>query len=299
MLNRQDYRAYDALIEPVRRTAQVWRLLMGLILVAGVYLLCNQMFFQFLGTMLGPGAIDFFVSASGGNSPVRMLVLLGTFGFMTLGVAVAVRVAHSRGITSVFGDFRETRRQFLDVLIVLVVLNAAIFVLPPWGMGGDLVPNLDFGTWMLLLPLSAGAVLVQVSAEEILFRGYIQQQLAARFRARAIWLLVPALLFGLGHYMPLEAGPNATLIALWAVMFGVLMADLTARSGTLGPAIAVHFVNNFAALLLISLPDTLSGLSLYVTPFSMEDSDTLRAWLPVDFALMFVSWLGARLALRR
>ncbi|WP_298840490.1 CPBP family intramembrane glutamic endopeptidase [uncultured Roseobacter sp.] len=299
MLSRQDYRAHDALIEPVRPTAQLWRLVIGLILVAGVYLLCNQMFFQFLGTVLGPGAVGFFTSLNGGTSPVSMLILLGTFGFMTLGVAVAVRVAHNRGITSVFGDFSRTRRQFLDVLIVLLVLNAAIFVLPPWGMGVDLAPNLGFSTWMLILPLSVGAVLVQVSAEEILFRGYIQQQLAARFRPRVVWLIVPSLLFGLGHYMPLQAGPNATLIALWAVMFGVLMADLTARSGTLGPAIAVHFVNNVAAILFVSLPDGLSGLSLYVTPFSMEDADTLRAWLPVDFALMFVSWLGARLALRR
>ncbi|WP_300032802.1 type II CAAX endopeptidase family protein [uncultured Roseobacter sp.] len=299
MLNQQDYRAHDALIEPVRKTAQLWRLVMGLILVAGVYLLCNQMFFQFLGTILGPGAIEFFVGLNAGVSPVSMLVLLMTFGFMIFGVAIAVRVAHSRGITSVFGDIRQTRRQFTDVLIVLLILNVALVILPPWGMGGTLEPNLNPATWALLLPLSVGAVLIQVSAEEVLFRGYIQQQLAARFRTRLIWLAVPSLLFGLGHYMPLEAGPNAWLIALWAVIFGLLMADLTARSGTLGPAIAVHFVNNIAAILFVSLPDGLSGLSLYVTPFSMADTDTLRAWLPVDFALMFVSWLGARLALRR
>jgi len=159
--------------------------------------------------------------------------------------------------------------------------------------------NLAAGTWVMFLPFAIIAVFVQVSAEEILFRGYIQQQLAARFRSPLIWILVPAGLFGLGHYMPQDAGENATLIALWAVVFGVLMADLTARSGTLGPAIAVHLANNVVAIVVVSLPDSLSGLSLFLAPFSMADADAVRTWLPVDFAMMFVSWLAARLALRR
>jgi hypothetical protein len=83
------------------------------------------------------------------------------------------------------------------------------------------------------------------------------------------------------------------------VIFGLLMADLTARSGTLGPAIAVHLVNNVSAMLIVSMPDELSGLALYLSPFSMADEAELRAWLPVDFAWMLVSWLAARLALRR
>ena len=82
-------------------------------------------------------------------------------------------------------------------------------------------------------------------------------------------------------------------------MFGVLTADLTARAGTLGPAIALHFINNVSAMLIVSLPDDLSGLALYVVPFSLEDTAAVRAWLPVDFALMIVFWLAARLAIKR
>ena len=89
------------------------------------------------------------------------------------------------------------------------------------------------------------------------------------------------------------------LIALWAGMFGLLMADLTARAGTLGPAIAVHLANNASALLLVSLPDSLNGLALYVTPIPMSDTELLRIWMPVDFAMFIVFWLAARLAIRR
>jgi hypothetical protein len=43
----------------------------------------------------------------------------------------------------------------------------------------------------------------------------------------------------------------------------------------------------------------LGDLALWHAPFGMEDTAELRAWMPVDFALMIVSWLAARLALRR
>ena len=152
---------------------------------------------------------------------------------------------------------------------------------------------------MVLLPLSLGVVFIQISAEEIFFRGYLQQQLAARFQSPLVWMVLPSVLFAMGHYQPAEAGENAVMIVVWAGVFGLLMADLTARSGTIGPALAVHFVNNVTALLITSLPDSLGGLALWHAPFGMEDTAELRAWMPVDFALMIVSWLAARLALRR
>ncbi|MFC3118697.1 type II CAAX prenyl endopeptidase Rce1 family protein [Jhaorihella thermophila] len=65
-----------------------------------------------------------------------------------------------------------------------------------------------------------------------------------------MWAVVPSVLFAAGHYVPAEAGPNAPLVAAWAGLFGLLMADLTARAGTLGPAIAVHMFNNITSLLL-------------------------------------------------
>lgn len=300
MIRHRDYAAHEALVAPARERPQVWRLMIGLIIASGVYLLCNQFLFQNLFAALGDAGPAFFDALDSGTTPLAMLVLLGSFGFMIVGVAVAVRVAHQRGILGVIGDLRLTARQFFDVLIVLAVINLAIWVLPPWSWGEDgLEPNMQLSAWIILLPFSLLAVLIQVSAEEIVFRGYIQQQLAARFSSPLVWMLIPSLLFGLGHYLPEEAGANAGLIALWAVVFGLLMADLTARAGTLGPAIAAHLANNLSAILIVSLPDELSGLSLYHAPFSISDTAEIRAWLPVDFAAMIVAWLGARLALRR
>ena len=151
----------------------------------------------------------------------------------------------------------------------------------------------------MVLPIALLAVLVQSSAEEIIFRGYLQQQLGARFRSPWVWMVVPSVLFALAHYDPQAAGENVWLIVIWAGFFGAAMADLTARAGNLGPAIAVHFVNNALALLVVALPDQLGGAALYLLPFGLSDVEAMRAWMPVDFVTTFVMWLVARLAIRR
>ena len=140
---------------------------------------------------------------------------------------------------------------------------------------------------------------LEFSPEEIAFRGYIQQQLAARFKSPVIWMILPSVLFALGHYDPDETGSNALAIAALSGFFGLLLADLTARSGTLGPAIAMHLANNFVAMLLMSPQGSLTGLALFTSPIDLSDEALVRTWLPVDLATMLVSWLAARLVLRR
>ncbi|APE44908.1 CAAX protease [Sulfitobacter alexandrii] len=293
------YAPLDGFVAPARQRSELWRFAAGLILGLGAYLACNKLYFATIYAIAGTRSGALYQALLSGSSPLAMYLLLASFLFMTLSAALVVRLLHRRPIRSLIGPIRMAWADFRAVTVMLFGLGIAIALLPPWDMGGDLVPNLPLTEWLVLLPLSLLAVLVQVSAEEIIFRGYVQQQLAARFRSPLIWMIAPSALFALGHYLPEAAGPNAALIALWAGVFGVLMADLTARSGSLGPAIAVHFCNNFSALLIVSLPDDLSGLALYLAPFGLQDAELLAAWLPVDFALMIVFWLGARVAIRR
>jgi membrane protease YdiL (CAAX protease family) len=292
------YRAHDALSGPARGTAQIWRLVLGLILIAGVFLIAFRFVESTLVTVIGMEAFGVLSGAGGQVSQLSVLFLLFSFGLVILAVIVALRLAHNRGFPEVLGDRALFRRQFFLVLAMMAILYTALAVLPPWDLGAPLIRNVSFGAWLLVLPIAIVAVLVQVSAEEILFRGYIQQQLAARFASPVIWLGLPAMLFGAGHYMP-QAGDLALVIALWSTVYGLAMADITARAGTLGPAIALHFVNNAVAILFVSMPDSLSGLALYHSPFSMSDTGVIRAWLPVEFMMILVSWLAARLAIRR
>ncbi|MEX3316393.1 lysostaphin resistance A-like protein [Sulfitobacter sp. PS-8MA] len=299
MIWRPDYSAHAGFIAPARPSSALWRFLLGLFVAVVAYVALNEFYFQAIYALVGSAATSLHGTLLQGATPQAMYLLLFSFATMALAVSVTVRVVHRRNTRTLLGAPERLWPSFRAVSIAMLVLGAVLFVLPPWDMGGALTPNLPLGRWLLLLPLSLLAVLVQVSAEEILFRGYVQQQLAARFRSPLVWMVLPSALFALGHYLPAEAGENALMVALWAGVFGVLMADLTARSGSLGPAIAVHLWNNVSAILIISLPDDLSGLALYLAPFSMDDAAAMRTWLPVDFAMMLVSWLAARLAIRR
>lgn len=292
------YHPHENLVAPARGHPQLWRLAAGLVVAASVAILSSRVL-QGLLEIVSPGLFVAGEDLGKGNSPVSLLLLLFSFGFVILGVAVAARLVQHRDPLGLIGPIPLAVRQFWQVARILFVISAIVLLLPPYDMGVQLQRNLEPKLWVLLLPLSLLAVLIQTSAEEILFRGYIQQALAARFRSPLIWMGAPALIFALGHYLPGEAGENAWLIALWSGIFGLVTADLTARSGTLGPAVAVHMFNNITALLIVALPDSLSGLSLYIVPFSMSDTGALREWLAVDFATMMVSWLAARVVIRR
>ncbi|WP_170423451.1 CPBP family intramembrane glutamic endopeptidase [Ruegeria arenilitoris] len=290
------YSAHQRLVDAARTRPQLWRLLVGLAIVGVVVTALNFVLFGLASTLV---SVAWAQSLLAGASPTAMLVLLASFAFVTFGVSVAARSLQGRTLSSICGPWRETTAQFWTVFKALLVIGVIVTILPPYDMGATLTQNLALSTWLLLLPVSLVAVLIQVSAEEVLFRGYMQQTLAARFRSPVIWLGIPSVLFAAGHYAPGAAGDNALLVAIWSGLFGLLAADLTARSGTLGPAIALHLFNNMVALLFISLPDSLSGLALFLLPYDMSDTGMLRQWLYVDFAVMIVSWLTARVALRR
>jgi hypothetical protein len=49
----------------------------------------------------------------------------------------------------------------------------------------------------------------------------------------------------------------------------------------------------------VSLSGEMSGIALYRYPFGPGDEAAIASYLPIDLALMGVSWLAARLALRR
>ena len=294
-----DYRAQAFLTEPAKEKSEVWRLIVGSILCAVIamflFALYNSVIISALMVLELPVALT--VDEVGKTATSVILVLSG-FGMLSAAVFLVVLTLHRRPIGTIFGPLRLVIPQFVRVSAMMALLLVVVLVLPPWGYGEPLVSNMALGKWLAILPLTLLAVLIQTSAEEILFRGYMQQQLAARFKSPLVWMIVPSAIFAMGHYDGTNPGGTAVILVIWAFVFGLVMADLTARSGSLGPAIAVHFINNVSALLIVSIPESLDGAALYVLPFGLEDAEQMRAWLPVDFALICISWLAARLAIR-
>jgi uncharacterized protein len=293
------YSAHDAFVAPARPRAEIWRLILGLVLIVVAILGLTALYHQALLHLASPDLHRDVTRIEGpGQTAPGVLALLGSFVIITLSVALITAQLHRRNPLTLLGPLPVMLRQFGATTAVLLALGAVVMILPPWGFPDPVLRGVSPLIWLLLMPVSLTAVLIQTSAEEILFRGYLQQQLAARFRSPLIWMVAPALLFGVLHYRA-DAGGNVVLIMLWAAGFALVAADLTARAGTLGPAIALHFLWNSVSLLLLSVEGTLSGLALFLLQVDMADPVALRPYLLIDGTLLFVAWLAARLAIRR
>ncbi|APX90028.1 hypothetical protein BV394_10120 [Brevirhabdus pacifica] len=282
-------RPLQRLIAPARRRPALWRLALGVVLglaVYGVPLLGAGLALR-LALPEGTGAA-LMQEVAEGATPRGLLLALASFGFMALAPIAAAWLLHRRGAGTLFGPRAGLWRNFLRVTAVLSVMQVAVLIV--LATMTDLEPNVAPATWLMLLPLSLPLLLLQVSAEEMVFRGYLMQQLAARFRSPLIWMFLPAVLFGIGHFSPQDAGANAWVVAAWATLFAVYAADLTARTGDLGAAIGFHFINNFFSLLLVSLQGPMSGLSLYTLPFDGADDATLPGLLWAELAVLTLAW---------
>ena len=231
------------------------------------------------------------------DTPWGVLINLFVFALVIVAVCASLVIVHHRPIGGLIGPRLLVTRHFTRVLTALVVLNLLLMLLP---MPDALtpLPHLAFDQWIAFLPFALLGLLIQTGAEEIVFRGYLQSQLAARFAHPLVWMGVPSVLFALLHFAPGAYGENAWLVMLWAGLFALAAADLTARSGTIGPAIALHLINNVSALLIAAPAGSFDGLALWTYPFSADDTAIMQVWMPVDLMVLLCSWLAARLALR-
>lgn len=293
------YQPQEHLTGPARPRGELWRFALGIVLIGACFLALGHVYFTLLSELVTP--LDWPALAAEidkGSSARGMLALLASFGIIILSLGLVLKVLHTRPLATLFGEGRHFWRQALRVGTALTGLAGILWFLPE---PEALTPyhNIDYLRWLALLPLSVPLLFIQVTSEEVLFRGYLQSQLAARFKSPLVWIALPSVVFGALHYDPANMGANAWAIALSATLFGLAAADLTARSGTLAPAIALHFFLNATSLLYVAPGDALYGLALYTYPFELSDPSLRSVWLPYDLMILLCAWLTARLSIRR
>ncbi|RYH10960.1 CPBP family intramembrane glutamic endopeptidase [Tropicimonas sp. IMCC6043] len=301
---------FEASIEEAKLYPQLWRLGLGLLLIGFVFLSAAAMLIggvvaiagliDPMNTVATTAALTRIQAAAQGyggiDTPFAVFLVLITFAGLFVGPMLAAAAFHFRGPGSLFGPTRDWFDGFLTALAVLVPIYLALI-----GLGfmlEDPAPNLPLERWLGYLPFALPLIFVQTAAEELLFRGYLQQQLAARFAARWIWMGLPALVFASLHYSP-AAGPALPFILASALVFGLAAADLTEQTGNLGAAMGLHFGNNLFGLLAVATGDTITGLALYVSP-APDDAlspQALGLALSLGF-LLLVWWLTRRLLTR-
>jgi membrane protease YdiL (CAAX protease family) len=292
-------RAFDRFIAPARAYPQLWRTALGAVLIV-VGATVGTIVIYGAGWRMAASRDDglaWLPRMLEADTPLGALLLLFSFTGMAVGSMLAARWLHRRPASTLFGPAVRTVRDFVRAALVVGALMLVSLAL--WSLGEDAVPNLPPVTWAALLPLTLLGLAIQTGAEEIAFRGYLQQQLGARFRSPLAWAIAPSLLFGLVHLNgDLPPGTAWTVVGA-AAIFGLAAADLTARTGSIGAAWGFHFTNNVLAVAILSTDGTITGLSLFRTPYGVEDTMALDSLILLDLGFLVLAWWLVRRVVAR
>ena len=290
----------------VRRAAprsSPWKILRVVAVYAAVFFL----FPVVLYFLLPEQTYQAFYTAS---TPVATFANFAVFGVSAYALVTMTRRVHGFGFWSLIGPYARAFQDFRVVMVAVAMLLVVVQFVVPFGTWGEVERTRNILLWTLLLPLSLGAILVQVTTEELVFRGYLQQQLAQWSQSRLIWMVFPSAIFGAWHYWNGYSAPEGIVYAIWAGLLGMACADLTARTGTLGAAIGLHFAVNVMAVMIMGIAGwPLSGMALIVLPYvdplanSALIAEAPGVWM--IFATLWsvlsvlTMWLAARIAIKR
>lgn len=286
------YAALRSFAAPAQGKTELWRILAVLVLWVLLSDFARATITAAIRSALGPlfGTVA-LVNLTLGLTPS------GVVGNLALGLplglvfVLAVGLVTGRGLATLLGRrerlWPDLWRSFLPVALpgFLPILLGDAMVTP-------LQPPLTVALW---LPLALPALILAAGASEIVFRGFLQQQLAARWAPSWVWMGLPAGVFALAQGAPAAAGALAPLAVVWSLCFAAAAADLTARTGSLGAAIGLQAGIQAQGLFCVALKGPMTGLALATLDLR---GDALAPWMAVDFLTLLVGWLAARLLLR-
>lgn len=214
------------------------------------------------------------------TDPLSLAFNLGALALLIPVALVAVRVAGRRApgtVLSVEGRmrWRVLGRAFLVAGAVMVPAFTLTFLIDP-GSPQERTPGQIVALCVIALALTP----LQSAGEELVFRGLLPQILGGWLRSPWIAYGLPLVAFTLGHEY--DASGQAGVL-----VFGLVAAWLTWRSGGLELAIALHATNNTLLFLMAAVglidPNVTTGTWL---GFAVDAAVTLiTGWALMRFAL--------------
>ena len=177
-----------------------------------------------------------------------------------------------------------------------VFIGAFVMSLLLLGTGlPDFIFNNDSYTWSFdaarffpYLLVAFTLIPLQTTAEEVFYRGWIQQRLENGRRSIYLVSIIGGVLFALPHLGNPEVSGNLLLPILGYGSTGFMLTWVTMRDQSMGLAVGAHAANNILAGLIVSSTDSaLPSASIWVTP---EIQWGPAAFFSVLFIPLFI-WL--------
>ena len=162
------------------------------------------------------------------------------------GCLIGVRFVHHKPIARLFTDGRPFG---VGLALISAALWAGLWLawtvmLPgAWEGMKKRAGEIPLVWWPVVIVACIGAMTMGRTAEEVLFRGYLQTRMAAWIKRPWVAVGVVAIIFNVMHRGNAAAHTAITL-------FGIVWGAACIRAGTLAPAIGAHVVHDTLEVLL-------------------------------------------------
>ena len=249
----------------------LWRLLVGIVLILAGWLgwtivvMAAFVLYKLAGGLGVTEAMGTLNDLLGSSSPTAVMFQLITFAGIWPGTWAAVKLMHRQPFGTLLSPEGRMRwGDFWRGVTLAAVFWAITMAFGLAAVGMPVRTDLPLTTWLLAFAPLALLIFLQASGEELIFRGYILQQLAARWRNPLIWGFLPAFLFGLAHYSSGEALGIGWYYVTVTLLFGATAAALVWRTGSLAAAMGLHTGMNVFSLSTVGMEGIVEGTQLFL-----------------------------------
>jgi membrane protease YdiL (CAAX protease family) len=160
--------------------------------------------------------------------------------------AVLIKPIHQQTFKAVINGTRRIRwSKFFNGFLVWIAIMAIYLAIDYNLNPGNFVLNFSLEKFIPLVIISVLLIPFQTTLEEVMFRGYLAQGVAAWTRNRVWVILIPAFLFGMMHVF----NPEIKEYGFWLTMpqymiFGLVFGLITVLDDGIEIAMGAHAANN-------------------------------------------------------
>ena len=214
------------------------------------------------------------------SNPVTFFLLIFlSFTFSTILFYICVKFIHKKSLMSLINASKEKDisgrsiswikrirwdRIIKGGLIWLIFLSITQIIQYAYNPNSFSI-NFNIANIALMILLFIIAIPIQITFEELFFRGYLNQAISLKIKSPIVIILISSLIFSMGHIVN---GGNNVIFMIQNVsitfMIGIILSGFTLVDNGIELAIGAHLTNNFFALLINSAEGSLGGFNTII-----------------------------------
>jgi membrane protease YdiL (CAAX protease family) len=194
------------------------------------------------------------LSVYGINSNIGLILMIIPFAVGLITVVLLFKPLHKRTLVEVINGTKKVRwDKLFFATAIWGILMLVYLVIDYYSNSENFVVNYNVSSLLPLIIISVFLLPFQVAYEEVLFRGYFAQGVAAWTKSRWWAIIIPGIIFGLMHAI----NPEVKAFGFWFVMpqymiFGLLFGLVTILDDGIESALGAHIANNVFASIFVT-----------------------------------------------